>query len=151
MLKFNILLNVILVLAFIIHITFIGYNIKYPDIPSVRVFSKHLRNVQDFPLSFKLCAEEQTNMQELYRKFGYDSIYAFYQGRQRLNRGTWFGWAGHGNGNETLGTVLGKKVIFKFSFPDQFLHTKLVQIFWSIIFLDWGMGTACSCFKLHIL
>ena len=108
MLKLNLLINVILVLVFIIHITFIGYNIKYPDIPSVRVFSKDLRNIKDFPLSFKLCAEEETNMKERYRKFGYDSIYAFYQGRQRMEGGNWFGWAGHGNGNETLGTVLGK-------------------------------------------
>ena len=123
MLKFNLLLNVILVLAFITHITFIGYNIKYPDIPSVRVFSKDLRNVKDFPLSFKLCAEEQTNMRERYRKFGYDSIYAFYQGRQSLGHGTWFGWAGHGNGNVTLGTVLGKIVLLKFAFPAKFLQT----------------------------
>ena len=97
-----------LVLTFITHITFIGYNIKYPDIPSVRVFSEDLRNIKDFPLSFKLCAEEETNMEERYRKFGYQNIQAFYQGRQKMEHGNWFGWAGHGNGNETLGTVLGK-------------------------------------------
>ena len=86
----------------------IAYHINHPDFPSVKVYSRNLKDLQQFPLSFKLCAKELTNGSERYRKFGYNNVYAFYQGRKKFLRGNWFGWAGHGDGNETLATVKGR-------------------------------------------
>ena len=106
--KFKFLFNAILIVAFTIHISCIGYYIKNPDTPSVRVFTRELKNFSQLPVSFKLCAEEQANMNDRYRKFGYSNIYSFFQGRKRTWHGNWFGWAGHGEENQTLGTVLGK-------------------------------------------
>ena len=64
--------------------------------------------MEQFPLSFKLCAKEITNISDRYKQFGYTTVYAFYQGRKRFLRGKWFGWAGHGEGNQTLASVRGK-------------------------------------------
>ena len=106
--KIKFLFNGILIIAFIVHISYIGYYIMNPDTPSVRVFTRDLKNFSQLPVSFKLCAEEQTNMNHRYRKFGYDNLYSFYQGRKKAWHGNWFGWAGHDEKNKTLGTVIGK-------------------------------------------
>ena len=108
MVKFNRLFNAILVLAFIIHISYIGYSIKYPETPSVRVYLRNLSDLMKFPVSFKLCAEEKINPTARYKKYGYENVVAFFQGRPDMY-GNWFGWAGHRNGNETLGKVTGKR------------------------------------------
>ena len=107
--KLPYLFNGTLVIAFIIHISIIAYNIKHPDFPSVKVYSKDLQDLDEFPLSFKLCARELTNITHRYKKFGYNDIYAFFQGRRNYRgSGKWFGWAGHGEGNETLASVIGR-------------------------------------------
>ena len=106
--KLPFLFNGTLVIAFIIHISIIAYNIKHPDFPSVKVYSKNLQDLDEFPLSFKLCAKELTNITHPYRKLGYNSVYAFFQGSRRFWEGEWFGWAGHGEGNETLASVIGR-------------------------------------------
>ena len=106
--KIPILVNGILVIAFIIHISTIAYNIKHPDFPSVKVYSRDLKDLDEFPLSFKLCARELTNISDRYKEFGYSSVYAFFQGRKRFLGGEWFGWAGHDERNETLASVAGK-------------------------------------------
>ena len=93
--------------AFIIHICIIAYNIKHPDFPSVRVHSRLLKDLHEFPLSFKFCARELKNVSDRYRKFGYNSAYAFFQGRKDFFQGEWFGWAGHSEENVTLASVKG--------------------------------------------
>ena len=107
--KIPFLFNGTLVIAFIIHVSTIAYNIKHPDFPSVKVYSKKLQDLDEFPLSFKLCARELVNISDRYRKFGYNDVYAFFQGRKSYWQGEWFGWAGHGEGNETLASVIGRK------------------------------------------
>ena len=102
------LLNGTLVIAFIIHISTIAYKIKHPDFPSVKVYSRNLKDLDEFPLSFKICARELTNMTHRYKEFGYNDVYAFFQGRKNYGSGEWFGWAGHGEGNETLTSVIGR-------------------------------------------
>ena len=95
-------------MAFIIHISTIAYNIKHPDFPSVKIYSRNLKDLDEFPLSFKLCARELTNITDRYKEFGYRNVYAFFQGRKVFHEGKWFGWAGHGVGNETLASVVGR-------------------------------------------
>ena len=105
--KLAYILNATLVIAFIIHISLIGYNIKHPDVPSVRVYTRELKDL-NFPLSFKLCVKEHKRIKDRYLKYGYNNVHSFFQGRKRFFGGDWFGWAGHhGSGNETLGPVKG--------------------------------------------
>ena len=114
--KLPFLFNGTLVIAFIIHISIIAYNIKHPDFPSVKVYSKNLQDLDEFPLSFKLCARELSNITDRYREFGYNNVWSFFQGRRRFTAGKWFGWAGHGEGNKTLASVIGghfKKLRFR--------------------------------------
>ena len=65
-----------------------------------------------YPLNY-ICARELVNISDRYRKFGYDDVYAFFQGRKSYLKGEWFGWAGHGGGNETLASVIGKNCFAK--------------------------------------
>ena len=105
--KLPFLFNASFVVACIVHICIIAYNIKHPDFPSVKVYSRNLKDLQEFPLSFTLCAKELINISDRYRKFGYNDAYAFFQGRKDYFHGEWFGWAGHGEGEETLASVEG--------------------------------------------
>ena len=108
--KLPFLFNGTLVIAFMIHISSIAYNITHPEFPSVKVYSRNLKDLDEFPLSFKLCARELSNVSDRYRNFGYHDVYAFFQGRTNFFQGKWFGWAGHdGSGNKTLASVIGKK------------------------------------------
>ena len=110
--KLAYIFNATLVIAFLIHISLIGYNIKHPDVPSVRVDSRDLMDLNRFPLSFKLCVKEHNKIKDRYRKYGYNNVNSFFQGRKRYFAGKWFGWAGHhGSGNETLGPVEGSTVL----------------------------------------
>ena len=124
--KLPFLFNSTLVIAFIIHISIIAYNIKHPDFPSVKVYSKNLQDLDEFPISFKLCARELTNMTGRYREFGYNDVYAFFQGRRGFFAGKWFGWAGHGEGNKTLASVIGRN-FKKLRFHALILH--FIQMF----------------------
>ena len=74
----------------------------------MKVYSRDLRDLHEFPLSFKFCIKELTNGSDRYQKFGYNSVYAFFQGKIDFFHGEWVGWAGHGEGNETLASVQGK-------------------------------------------
>ena len=106
--KIPFLVNGCLVMAFIIHISTIAYNIKHPNFPSVKVYSRNLKDLDEFPLSFKLCARELTNITDRYKEFGYGGVYAFFQGSRGFFGGKWFGWAGHGEKNKTLASVVGR-------------------------------------------
>ena len=106
--KIPFLVNGCLVMAFIIHISTIAYNIKHPNFPSVKVYSRNLKDLDEFPLSFKLCARELTNITDRYKEFGYGGVYAFFQGSRGFFGGKWFGWAGHGEENKTLASVVGR-------------------------------------------
>ena len=74
------------------------------------MYSRNLRDLHEFPLSFKFCIKELRNASDRYHKFGYNSVYAFFQGKIDYFDGEWVGWAGHGEGNETLASVRGREL-----------------------------------------
>ena len=98
-------LNTIFSFAFFVHVTFIAYGIKYPHTPSVKLFTKSFNDLDGFPISFKVCVRELTNQHDRYKKFGYDSVWAFYRGIAN-DEGTWVGWAGHED-NSSMTSVKG--------------------------------------------
>ena len=76
------------------------------------MYSRNLRDLHESPLSFKFCIKELRNASDRYQKFGYNSVYAFFQGKIDYFDGEWVGWAGHGEGNETLASVEGWTLYF---------------------------------------
>ena len=91
--------------AFFVHVAFIGYGIIYPDTPSIKLYTKSFKEMDEFPISFKLCVSELTNSHNRYKRFGYDSIWSFYKGVAN-DEGKWVGWSGHKD-NSTITSVRG--------------------------------------------
>ena len=104
-LKLSLTLNLIFTIVFLGHIFSIGHKLLYPDNPSVRIYNRNLSEV-DFPLSFKLCLFEQRNASDRYLNIGYSNVYWFFEGKSMF--ADYFGWNGHAENNETLGSVQGK-------------------------------------------
>ena len=103
--KLLLTLNLLFTFVFLGHILSIGCKLMYPDNPSVKIYTKNLSEI-DFPLSFKLCLFEQKNASKRYLDIGYWNDYWFFEGKSMY--GEHFGWNGHSEDNETLGSVQGK-------------------------------------------
>ena len=102
-LRLPLFINAVFALIFLVHATLIGYGIMYPDEPSQKIYTKDLSTFDSFPLKFKICVKEKSNPRNRYRKFGYDDIWAFYQGTNSLfGFGTWVGWGGHTKPNKSV-------------------------------------------------
>ena len=106
------LFNLIFVLAFFIHATFIAFRIKFPSNPSVKVYKKELKDI-NFPISLKLCVEERVDFNKRYQDLGYDAVHMFFGGIGMHENGKlgWSGYSSYDNGS-ILGSVGGK---FSFS------------------------------------
>lgn len=111
-LRLPVFINTLFLFAFFVHVTYIGYGIKFPDIPSVKLFTKSFNELDEFPISFKLCVTELENSHAQYQKFGYDDLWSFYKGNSMYDKsmandeGRWVGWAGHKD-NSTITSVKG--------------------------------------------
>ena len=103
--KLLLILNLLFTFVFMGHIFFVGRKLMYPDNPSVKIYTRNLSEI-DFPLSFKLCLFEQKNASKRYLDIGYWNDYWFFEGKSKF--GEHFGWNGHSENNETLGSVQGK-------------------------------------------
>ena len=62
--------NIIFSIIFLIHITSIGYNILYPEVPETVVYNRNLKEI-DFPMNFRICVHELYNSSSRYQRFGY--------------------------------------------------------------------------------
>ena len=66
------MVNSIFTIVFICHILWIGYDLKYPTNPHVKIYAENLRNIQ-FPLLIKFCVREKENMADRYKRVGYEA------------------------------------------------------------------------------
>ena len=107
--RLPIIINSVFTLVFFVHAAFIGYGIKYPDQPSIKLYKKDVNELDSFPVSFKFCINELENPLERYKKVGYSTIWNFYIGKQDYS-GSWVGWSGNKTGN-TRTTVEGTDFI----------------------------------------
>ena len=98
-------LNFIFVFVFIVHITTIVYQDLNPRHPSIKSYSKDLKDIE-FPISFKLCVGERENATDKFRRLGYTNEMDFYHGRSRFNE-TILGWNGHTETMSTVGSIEG--------------------------------------------
>ena len=98
--------------ACIIHVAFIGYNIIFPELPEIKIYSKDLKDIA-FPLAFRLCAQEHQNPDEKYQKIGYKNAMEFFIGRSMYN---WkhYGWNGHKENGEKVTSL--EKILNRVSY-----------------------------------
>ena len=97
--------HLLFTLAFVVHLSTIAYDLKYPQYPSIRMRKTELRNI-DFPLVFKFCVRD-VKKTEKFKKLGYDSSYNVFIGKSKFNESL-FGWNGHTKNYSTLMPVRGK-------------------------------------------
>ena len=103
--KISPIINFVLAVACLSHIIINAYNILYPEIPSFKVYEKELGNI-DFPISFKLCVREISNMNKRYKKYGYEAPFDFFVGKSYLEE-SYVGWNGGFDDNRSSGHVKG--------------------------------------------
>ena len=96
--RLPIIINSVFTLVFLVHAAFIGYGIKYPDQPSIKLNKKDVNELDSFPISFKICVKELENPWERYKKVGYSTLWNFYKGIPDFS-GSWVGWSGNKTGN----------------------------------------------------
>ena len=92
------IMNTVFTLVFLIHAAFIGYGIKYPDQPSIKLYTKDLSELDSFPISFKICVKELENPSERYNRVGFATVWTFYSGLPDYS-GLFVGWSGNKTGN----------------------------------------------------
>ena len=87
-------------IAFLVHITIIGYNLKYPDHPSFMTYNQDLKDLQ-FPMTFKICIQSMENLFDRHNKIGYADDRKLFSGESTFSK-TLYGWAGHTKNQSTL-------------------------------------------------
>ena len=90
--KISPIINFVLAIACLSHISINAYNILYPEIPSLKVYEKKLGNI-DFPVSFTLCVREIYNVTKRYEDYGYSDDWGFFLGKSDI-KGGYVGWNG---------------------------------------------------------
>ena len=99
-------LNVLFILTFIIHVSFLVNDLAYPEYPEVHVFKNKLENIE-FPLAFRLCLNEDSlKRKDRYKKFGYAWEGSFFRGESMYNSSN-IGWGGHTENGSTIAPVEG--------------------------------------------
>ena len=99
-------LTVFLVLSCLVHLSYITYYSVYPEMPEITVQRIDLEEMEDFPLSFRLCMFEPQNSFHRYVNIGYDNLGAFYMGLNMRNKSL-FGWKGHFENGSTFASATG--------------------------------------------
>ena len=99
------LIQVFLTLSCMIHVGYIVYYIFNPELPEIRVYKKHLKDI-NFPISFLICATNYVNHSGPYQEIGYSKISNFFKGISKYNDSI-VGWKGHTLDGSIYGTPEG--------------------------------------------
>ena len=107
--QIDFVVNFIIVVVCIVHISLTGYKVLFPDLPSIRIQDKSLKDI-DFPLFIQMCVSE-IEKTDIFTHFGYDNEIEFYFGKSAYNDSL-FGWNGHLPNGSTIGTIKGTFRVF---------------------------------------
>ena len=105
--KLNIFINFFFLVVFLVHVSFIAFNLKNPEYPSIKVYQKNLEDLGYYPISIKLCAKQNASVKNMFRKFGYSHDYKFFIGESLYNTSI-KGWNGHTEDGNTLTSLNGE-------------------------------------------
>ena len=109
--KISPIINFVLAVACLSQIIINAYNTLYPEIPSLKVYEKELGNI-DFPISFKLCVREISNINKRYKDYGYHEPFDFFIGKSYFEESYYVGWNGNFDDNQSSGHVKGTLLSF---------------------------------------
>ena len=101
--------KVIVLITWFVHVSFIFYDNLYPDVPSMKVYSKSMKNM-DFPICFKICFYEKGK--ERFKRLGYSYDQRFFKGENLFNKSI-VGWLGHTRNGSRFNHFEGKFVYFE--------------------------------------
>ena len=87
----------------LVHILFIGNQLLHPNLPEIRIYKKYLKDVE-FPISFRICGYESSNVTHKYEQVGYRYAFDFFRGRSMFNKSI-VGWGGHTENGSIIGSV----------------------------------------------
>ena len=102
--RIDFVMNFIIVVVCIVHISLTGYNVLFPDLPSIRIQDKSLKDIE-LPLLIQMCVSE-IEKTDIFTHFGYDNEIEFYFGKSIYNDSL-FGWNGHLPNGSTIGNIEG--------------------------------------------
>ena len=106
--SFFLVINILFLIALVIHVVLIAYSMLYPSTPSIKIYEKRL-NETEFPISIKLCALEDRESDTMrHNTSGYERNFRFFLGQSMFNKSL-IGWSGHNEDGSVLGSVRGKK------------------------------------------
>ena len=109
--KLSQILDIVLIISCVVHVTFIFYNNSNPAIPEIIIKNKNITDV-DMPLSFIFCLRNINSEleNEKYLQAGYNSSYSFFSGTSMYNNSV-VGWFGHRKNGSTYHSLEGKMSI----------------------------------------
>ena len=101
------LFSTILSIIFVAHVSYIVYEILYPEYPEIVNYKRDLQDIE-FPITFKICANKDnlSIVDKKYEMYGYEDLWQFYNGQSMYNAST-IGWAGHTKDGTTIAPVAG--------------------------------------------
>ena len=102
--QIDVLINIIVIVICIVHISLTGYQALFPDLPSIRIQDKTLNEIE-FPLLIQMCVSE-IEKTDIYTELGYEHDMEFYFGKSVYNDSL-FGWNGHLKNGSTIGPIQG--------------------------------------------
>ena len=109
--QIDLVINIIIIIICIVHVSLTGYHVLFPDLPSIRIQDKTLKDIE-FPLFIQVCVSE-IERTDMFTHLGYEHEINFYLGKSFYNDSL-FGWSGHLQNGSRIGTVEGMtKRIFK--------------------------------------
>ena len=95
--------KIIIFKIWFVHVSFIFYYNLYPDVPSIKVYSKSMKNM-DFPICFKICFSEKEK--DRFKRLGYNYDKMFFYGENDFNTSI-VGWLGHTRNGSIFNTFEG--------------------------------------------
>ena len=105
--SFFLVVNVLFLIALIIHVILIAYSMIYPSVPSVKIYKRSYNEIE-FPIRIKICAREDRESDTLRNNItGYERNFKFFLGQSMFNESL-FGWSGHTEDGSFLGSAEGK-------------------------------------------
>ena len=99
-------LTLFLVLSCFVHLVYIAYYFVYPELPEITVQRIELEEMEEFPISFRLCMFEPQNNAQRYKNIGYENYGYFYWGMNMRNNSL-FGWKGFFENGSTFASATG--------------------------------------------
>ena len=97
------IIKILVLITWFVHVAFILYRNVYPDVPSMKVYTKSLKDME-FPICFKICVNEKGK--DRFLELGYKYDQRLFRGESKYNSSV-LGWLGHKRNGIRLKSIEG--------------------------------------------